>query len=304
MIDNSLTYYPTLDKYHSGDRESPVYNEGAITLITGRTIGYRFFFLNLLVQQLLNNPKSVCLLIEMKKPEKFHTHLSDIHLNFGMDIDLKKQIISFVEYKLYANDFYTVDSVAIKQQASNLFDEWKETNRLLNDYACFTGDGVENIAQNIEDQKRRYGVTHVFIDNINGIKNDKSQILHTFAAETISDKLCMVAKKSNVFIIACAGIDVNESDRRQSRGAEAKYLEKMMEITPYTLYTKVVIIVDVFWSLNVTDELAMTLSYYRQNDKSLPVLEGLPNVGYYRGFRRKGLVNDFLIGMLGTGIPC
>ena len=236
------------------------------------------------------------LLIQIKKAEEF-----DIDFNYEFDTDLKRLIISLVEYKLYANDFYTVDSIAIKQQAIDIVNKWEKNNKLI---IGFTGDGVENIATNIEQQRLHCSVTHVFIDNINGIKNDKRQILHTFAAETISNELCRVAKKCNVFIVACAGINVNESDRRNSRGAETRYLEKMMEITPYTLYAKVVIVVDVFWSLNVTDELAMTLRYYRQNDQGISVLEGLPSVGYYRGFRRKGLVSDSLIGMLGTGIPC
>ena len=200
---NSLTYYPTLDRYHSGEWESPVYNEGSITLITGRTIGYRYFFLNLLVEQLLNNPKAVCLLIEMKKKDKVHTYSTDIHLDFsGLDRDLQKLITSLVEYRLYSTELNT-DPVEIKPQARAIVNKWRETKKLIIDYECFTGAGVDNIAQNIEQQKLRYDVTHVFIDNINGIKDDDFKRfnydnfrLHTFPAETINKELCMATKKT------------------------------------------------------------------------------------------------------------
>jgi excisionase family DNA binding protein len=129
------------------DEAVDVYKPGSVTLITGKTIAHRYFVLNLMVEQLLNNEDSVCLFIpDQNEPEKTY------------------ELISMLGFKLDHVD---------KIKAVGLLASWtgdKNTRLIIPKSTDFDPDQIDPIIEMIESQEK---ITHVFIESIHAIPTYK-----------------------------------------------------------------------------------------------------------------------------------
>ena len=141
MTPKNLSYYSSLDS------QVEVYKPGTVTLITGKTVAHRYFVLNLMVEQLLNNEDSVCLFIpNQNEPEKTY------------------ELISMLGFKLDPID---------KIKAVGLLASWtgdKNTRLIIPKSTDFDPHCIDPIIEMIEAQEK---ITHIFVESIHAIPTYK-----------------------------------------------------------------------------------------------------------------------------------
>ena len=184
----NLSYYPSLDS------QVDVYKPGTVTLITGKTIAHRYFVLNLMVEQLLNNEDAVCLFI----PDQNQT--------------LQPwELTSCLAFKLDPPD---------KMQALGLLSSWTgdvNPRLIIPKSTDFDPDQIAPIIEMIEAQEK---ITHVFIESIHAIPTYKVRPEANSLIRAIMVCLKCIARDKGIPVVMGCGNNKPDSKTNTLAGAD------------------------------------------------------------------------------------
>jgi hypothetical protein len=209
----NLSYYPSLDK------AVDVYKPGSVTLITGKTVAHRYFLLNLMVEQLLNNEDSVCLL----NPDQF--------------APTTYELVSILAYKL--------DPVN-KIKALGLLASWASADnpRLIiptsKDYDLYS---IEGIVSMIQSQEK---VTHIFIERGHGIITYDTGIgNYDGLIRRVMTALNSIAEDKGVPIVLGVGDDTPDAKRDELVAIANTPVGDLLPSSLFPYYSELILGVDI-----------------------------------------------------------
>ena len=218
------TYYPSLDDL-TGNQ---FYEQGAITLLIGKTIIEQDIIApNLVEQQLLHNQDSVCLHININ-PKKFinginskRTNVDDKRLiehlfNTSRPIDYLTSLIAFEKERSGVTHCF-INSI-------QLVNDGGKTKSIFNEITSRSREEYKTHGELISEDLRFYGeMTSSELDN---------QILDHEVGFVMSE-LNLLARKLNIPIVL-----ISHATKTWIEDADPSYIEIMMGTIMYCLYSR------------------------------------------------------------------
>ena len=217
-FDKKDSYYPSLDE------KTWVYEAGTITLLTGRTSQAKTCLtLNLIIEQLINNPESVCLYLACD----------------GIGSTERNWLVSITASKLNIN----------REEAIDTLSQWISTHRLIllpNENKSVYRK-LKEITSTIEHYKLRYGITHFFIDDMKSIESGSDiEDLDTETKRVMSELKTLIRKLELPLILVCPGNDYLLEDETamlnlQSQINPETYLDDLLYCFSLYMYSRIIL---------------------------------------------------------------
>jgi hypothetical protein len=193
-------------------------------LLTGRTSQAKTCLtLNLIIEQLINNPEAVCLYLACD----------------GIGWTVKRWLVSITSAKLNVSNEKAVETLS----------DWIDNDRLIllprDDRSVYRK--LKQITYEIEQYKLLYNVTHVFIDDLKSIESGTDIIdLDTETKIVMSGLKTLVRKLQVPLVLVCPGNDYLIEDETgglqlQSQINPDTYFEDLLYCFSLYMYSRIIL---------------------------------------------------------------